>query len=85
MLLFDQRKLVFVVLQFGSYFGAALCVVDVNDDDLDDLLVGAPLYHGKHGDEGKVYVYINHDHVSTFLYHYLNILLYYKFNRNHFF
>ncbi|CAF4223500.1 unnamed protein product [Rotaria sp. Silwood2] len=30
--------------QMGEYFGASLCVVDINNDGLDDLLVGAPFY-----------------------------------------
>uniref|UniRef100_UPI00358F7813 integrin alpha-X-like isoform X2 n=1 Tax=Myxine glutinosa TaxID=7769 RepID=UPI00358F7813 len=43
--------------QFGSYFGAELCVVDLEGDGNSDLLlVSAPLYH-IHGDEGRVYVY----------------------------
>ncbi len=57
-------------LQFGSYFGAALCAVDVNNDDLDDLLVGAPLYRSQHGDDGTVHVYINQHHVNTNVFHY---------------
>ena len=31
---------------FGSYFGASLVSVDINHDDLDDLIVGAPLECG---------------------------------------
>ncbi|CAF0811798.1 unnamed protein product [Rotaria sp. Silwood1] len=31
-------------IQMGEYFGASLCVVDINNDGLDDLLIGAPLY-----------------------------------------
>uniref|UniRef100_A0A8C4R969 Integrin alpha second immunoglobulin-like domain-containing protein n=1 Tax=Eptatretus burgeri TaxID=7764 RepID=A0A8C4R969_EPTBU len=43
--------------QFGSYFGAELCVVDVEGDGNSDLLlVSAPLFHIR-GDEGRVYVY----------------------------
>ncbi|XP_033341315.2 integrin alpha-5 [Megalopta genalis] len=38
----------------GEYFGAALAVGDINNDDLDDLIVGAP-YWGE--DNGKVYCY----------------------------
>ncbi|KAA0725440.1 Integrin alpha-L CD11 antigen-like family member A [Triplophysa tibetana] len=43
--------------QIGSYFGAELCVVDLNaDKDTDLLLVSAPTY--TEGDrEGKVFVY----------------------------
>ncbi|CAF1283642.1 unnamed protein product [Didymodactylos carnosus] len=48
--------------QVGAYFGASLCVMDVNNDGLDDLLVGAPLYTiRKDGrilsDAGRVKVY----------------------------
>ncbi|XP_064613934.1 integrin alpha-9-like [Liolophura sinensis] len=42
--------------QFGSYFGAAVCAVDVNNDSFDELLIGAPLYSSTY-EEGKVYVY----------------------------
>ncbi|GAB6022617.1 hypothetical protein CHUAL_006712 [Chamberlinius hualienensis] len=46
--------------QMGEYYGASVCAVDLNNDQLDDLLVGAPLYSAfDYGDEGRVYVYIN--------------------------
>nr|XP_012151781.1 PREDICTED: integrin alpha-9-like isoform X1 [Megachile rotundata] len=38
----------------GEFFGASLAVGDLNNDSLDDLLIGAP-YWGE--DNGKVYVY----------------------------
>ncbi|XP_057293266.1 integrin alpha-V-like isoform X1 [Hydractinia symbiolongicarpus] len=44
--------------QMGSFFGAAVCAVDLNNDGKDDLLVGAPLY-SKNQNEGRVYVYMN--------------------------
>ncbi|XP_070565217.1 integrin alpha-9-like [Ptychodera flava] len=44
--------------QMGSYFGSAVCAIDLNSDGLSDLLVGAPLY-ATLVDEGRVYVYIN--------------------------
>ena len=30
--------------QFGSRFGQTVCAVDINGDDYDDLVVGAPLF-----------------------------------------
>ncbi|XP_029639827.1 integrin alpha-9 [Octopus sinensis] len=45
--------------QMGSYFGAALCAVDVNHDGCDDLLIGSPMYKAKIAMEGKVNVYIS--------------------------
>ena len=51
------------MFQFGSYYGAAVCAADLNGDNLDDLLVGAPMYMEKY-DEGRVYVYINKEFVS---------------------
>jgi len=45
--------------QYGSYFGASLCAVDVNNDQLDDLLVGAPFYSERLGDEGSVSLFLN--------------------------
>uniref|UniRef100_A0A8D0HTS4 Integrin subunit alpha 4 n=1 Tax=Sphenodon punctatus TaxID=8508 RepID=A0A8D0HTS4_SPHPU len=44
--------------KLGSYFGAAVCAVDLNADGFSDLLVGAPM-HSKVREEGRVYVYIN--------------------------
>ena len=49
--------------QFGSYFGASLCAADLNGDQWDDLLVGAPMYMDRY-DEGRVYVYMNREFVS---------------------
>ncbi|XP_015262360.1 PREDICTED: integrin alpha-E [Gekko japonicus] len=43
--------------QIGSYFGAVLCPLDIDQDGLTDhLLVGAPFFH-VFGEEGKVYIY----------------------------
>ncbi|XP_048580238.1 integrin alpha-9 isoform X2 [Nematostella vectensis] len=44
--------------QVGSYFGSSVCAVDLNNDGLTDLLVGAPLFTMTM-DEGRVYVYIS--------------------------
>ncbi|XP_047355719.1 integrin alpha-8-like isoform X2 [Vespa velutina] len=43
--------------QYGEYFGASLASCDLNNDDKDDLIVGAPLWT-KDMDEGRVYVFI---------------------------
>ncbi|CAL8240960.1 unnamed protein product [Merluccius merluccius] len=50
--------------KLGSYFGASVCVVDLNGDGLSDLLVGAPMTTstmatGVAREEGRVHVYIN--------------------------
>lgn len=45
--------------EMGEYFGAALCVLDVNGDGLEDVIVGAPHYGEKTTwDQGRIYVYI---------------------------
>ncbi|KAL7851895.1 hypothetical protein SRHO_G00176800 [Serrasalmus rhombeus] len=45
--------------QVGSYFGASLCLLDMDSDgDTDFLVVGAPLYYqGEPRREGRMYVY----------------------------
>ncbi|CAF1211795.1 unnamed protein product [Adineta ricciae] len=48
--------------QIGEYFGASLCVIDIDNDGLDDLLIGAPLYTVKKdgrilADAGRVDIY----------------------------
>lgn len=47
----------------GSYFGSSLCAVDLNQDGLSDLLVGAPM-HSQLRDEGQVTVYLSKGNVS---------------------
>ncbi|EDO49372.1 predicted protein [Nematostella vectensis] len=49
--------------QPGSAFGFSMCAVDLNNDGLSDLLVGAPRY-SYDKDEGRVYVYVNNGLVS---------------------
>lgn len=46
--------------QVGSYFGNSLAVTDLNNDDWNDLIIGAPFYFDRmkrHG--GAVYVFMN--------------------------
>ncbi|XP_035238653.1 integrin alpha-5 [Anguilla anguilla] len=49
--------------QMGSYFGYAVATTDVNNDGLDDLLVGAPMFMvrgsgGRLEEMGRVYLYL---------------------------
>ncbi|CAF93433.1 unnamed protein product, partial [Tetraodon nigroviridis] len=46
--------------QIGSYFGNSVTTTDLNNDNWEDLLVGAPFYFD-HEDEvgGAVYIYMN--------------------------
>lgn len=57
--------------QIGAYFGYSLCVVDVDGDKLDDLIVGAPMYtepnnEGKY-ETGRVYIIYQDKFVCHFL------------------
>lgn len=49
----------------GSYFGSALLSVDVTQNGVSDLLVGAPTYFIGKWDEGCVYYYRNIGEVTT--------------------
>ncbi|XP_069571103.1 integrin alpha-5-like [Brachyistius frenatus] len=49
--------------QMGSYFGYTVAATDINNDGLDDLVVGAPMFmrrgsNGRLEELGKVYVYL---------------------------
>uniref|UniRef100_A0A8C5NYI2 Integrin alpha 5 (fibronectin receptor alpha) n=1 Tax=Jaculus jaculus TaxID=51337 RepID=A0A8C5NYI2_JACJA len=51
--------------QMASYFGYAVAATDINGDELDDLLVGAPLLmertaDGRPQEVGRVYIYLQH-------------------------
>jgi hypothetical protein len=43
--------------QERSGFGVRMCVGDLNNDRIDDLVVTAPGYYVSQGNNGKVYVY----------------------------
>ncbi|XP_069012001.1 integrin alpha-3b isoform X1 [Embiotoca jacksoni] len=46
--------------QVGSYFGNSLAVADLNNDNWNDLIVGAPFYFDRMNDHGgAVYIYMN--------------------------
>ncbi|XP_054454741.1 integrin alpha-3b [Anoplopoma fimbria] len=46
--------------QVGSYFGNSLAVTDLNNDDWNDLIVGAPFYFDRMKDQGgAVYIFMN--------------------------
>ncbi|XP_051958979.1 integrin alpha-3-like [Xyrauchen texanus] len=46
--------------QVGSYFGSCLAVTDLNNDDWNDLIVGAPFYFDRYKEEGgAVYIFMN--------------------------
>lgn len=46
--------------QIGEYFGASVSAVDVNNDSLADLFVGAPLFSRHNSpDQGAVYYFKN--------------------------
>jgi integrin alpha 9 len=51
--------------QMGEYFGSTIATIDINQDGLTDLIIGAPMYtENVMQDVGRVYVYMNKDQVS---------------------
>lgn len=59
-----KEKVIVVGNQFGEYFGAAITAGDLNGDNYDDLIVGAP-YHMKNTyNEGAVYIFLGSHQVS---------------------
>lgn len=44
-------------LMVGEYFGASIAVANINGDEFDDIIVGAPHYSSK-CDEGRVFVFL---------------------------
>lgn len=59
--------------QLGEYYGAALASGDINNDGLDDLIVGAPFHKVDSYNEGKVYIYLGSEKVILLLKDYKNI------------
>ncbi|KAF4085336.1 hypothetical protein AMELA_G00116920 [Ameiurus melas] len=46
--------------QVGSYFGNSITVTDLNNDDWNDLIVGAPFYFDRNKERGgAVYIFMN--------------------------
>lgn len=51
--------------QHGEYFGAALSSCNLNGDDKDELIVGAP-HWSKNMDEGRIYIFTALNDVRIF-------------------
>ena len=65
----NAQVFLYFLKQTGSYFGGSVCGVDLNNDGMDDLLVGAPMFTDTNSDimdEGRVFVYLNDGMVMTF-------------------
>ncbi len=59
---------------FGEYFGASLLALDINNDTIDDLIIGAPYYSNEQSREiGRIYVYMS-DKATNILKFYFQIL-----------
>ncbi|XP_061564634.1 integrin alpha-3b [Cololabis saira] len=55
-----EQKLIIPGEQVGSYFGNSLAVTDLNSDDWNDLIVGAPFYFDRMKHQGgAVYIFMN--------------------------
>lgn len=52
----------------GSYYGATLLGLDVDNDGVDELFVGAPFGSGSTFDEGYVYYYGNVSETMTYFF-----------------
>lgn len=54
--------------QIGAYFGYSICVVDVDGDKLDDLIIGAPMYTEPNNkgnyENGRIYIIFQSKYVS---------------------
>jgi hypothetical protein len=64
-----DTKLLLAGEEFGAYFGFSVAAVDLNGDNFDDLLVGAPFYSESQYERGAVYVYMNDGKAQLERYH----------------